>query len=87
MILLIHIVIALTSIVSTTALAARPSAAKLRLSYALIALTLASGTYLVLSMHASLLSSCVTGLVYLGVAMSGVGVAYYRLAAEKQTNR
>ena len=84
MILLTHIIIALSSICVTTGLAFWPSLAKLRLSAVMIGLTLASGTYLVISMHSPLLSSCMTGLLYLGVALSGVGVGYWRRALAKQ---
>lgn len=84
MIILIHVIIALSSIVATTALAFMPSKTKMKVSYTLIALTLISGTYLVVSMHSPLLSSCLTGLGYLAVALSGVGVGVYRLATGKQ---
>jgi hypothetical protein len=87
MILIAHIIIALSSICVTTALAFWPSPLKLRLSAGLIGLTLATGTYLVISMHSPLLSACMTGLIYLAVALSGVGVGYWRLATAKQLNR
>jgi hypothetical protein len=80
MILIAHIVIALSSMAMTTVLAFWPSERKLKLSAAGIALTLATGTYLVISTHSPLLSSCITGLMYLAVALSGVGVGSYRLA-------
>ncbi len=64
----------------TTTLAFWPSQYKLRLSAILITLTLATGTYLVLSTHSPLLSSCVTGLIYLAVALAGVVIGSYRLA-------
>lgn len=83
MILIAHIIIALSSLIATTALAFAPSRLKMRLSGVLIALTLGSGTYLVISTHSPLLQSCISGLVYLGVALSGVGVGYYRLARQE----
>ncbi len=83
MILLIHIVIALSSIGLTTALAFWPSQTKLRLSAGMITLTLASGTYLVISTHSPLLSSCMTGLAYLAIALAGVTVGYRRLARQE----
>jgi len=87
MILLAHITIALSSICLTTALAFWPSLFKLRLSAGLIGLTLATGTYLVISMHSPLLSACMTGLLYLVVALAGVSVGYRRLALAKQVDR
>ena len=81
--LILHITIALSSLLATTLLAFFPSRRKMYLSYLLIALTFASGTYLVISLHAPLLSSCLSGLTYLAVALSGVGVGYYRLARQE----
>lgn len=86
MILILHIIIALSSLAATTWLAIWPSKRKMYFSYALIALTLASGTYLVISLHSPLLSSCVSGLTYLALALSGVVVGYYRLARQEQEN-
>ena len=80
MIVLMHVLIALSSIAMTTVFAASPSKWKLRCSAALIALTLGSGTYLVLSTHSPLLSSCLAGLAYLAVALAGVVVGAYRLS-------
>ena len=83
MILLIHIIVALSSIIASTASFLRPSKAKLRLTYGLTLLTLATGTYLVWSTHSPLLSSCITGLLYLGVVLSGVLAAWRKLAHEQ----
>jgi len=52
----------------------------------LIAATLATGTYLVISLNTPMLRACATGLVYLAVALSGVIVAQRKLAAERQAN-
>ena len=87
MLILLHVIIAITSLIATTVLAFFPSRRRMHMSYGLIIATLVSGTYLVISLHSPLLSSCVTGLVYLTVALSGVGVAHYRLAAAKATNQ
>lgn len=82
MILLIHIIVALSSIVASSVSFVRPSKAKLRLTYGLTTLTLASGTYLVWSTHSPLLSSCITGLIYLGVVLSGVFGAQWKLSRQ-----
>lgn len=87
MILLIHVIIALTSIASTTYLAFSPSRAKFYASYVLIGLTLATGTYLVISLHAPMLKTCLSGLAYLAVALAGVAVGYRRFASAKQLDR
>lgn len=80
MILLIHIIIALSSIVGSTVTFLRPSKGKLRFTYFLTLLTVATGTYLVWSTHSPLLSSCEAGLIYLGVVFSGVFGAQRKLA-------
>jgi hypothetical protein len=79
MILLFHVLIALSSLAFTTYLYFRPSKGKFYASYGLIAATLASGTWLVVSTHSPLLSSCITGLIYLGVVLSGVFAAHRKL--------
>ena len=75
MVVLIHVVIALGSVAWTTYLNFAPTRRKFYAAYGLIGATLASGTYLVISTHSPLLSSCATGLVYLGIVLSGVFVA------------
>lgn len=85
MLILLHVLIALSSLVLTTANAAIPSRRRLHASYALIVATLVSGTYLVISLHAPMLHSCMMGLAYLGVAFTGVLITQYRLA--KQPNQ
>jgi uncharacterized membrane protein len=79
MILILHIVIALTSLTVTAAAYVKPSAQKLRLSGILVAATLASGTYLVVSTHSPLASACVSGLAYLAIVAAGLRLAYGRL--------
>jgi hypothetical protein len=80
MILLAHIVIALSSIAYSTYLFFSPSKKKLYASYGLVGLTLVSGTYLVISTGAHVLQSCLTGLVYIGVVSTVIVGARYRLA-------
>jgi len=82
MVILLHVLIAFGSIAYTTYLYARPSKHKFYAAYGLIAATLASGTYLVVSTHSPLLSSCVTGLVYLGIVLTGVFAAYKKPLTE-----
>lgn len=80
MIVLAHVIIALTSMAYTTYTFLSPSKSKLFASYSLVALTLASGTYLVLSTHTRLLPACMSGLIYLGVVFSGLILASRKLA-------
>jgi uncharacterized lipoprotein YbaY len=80
MILLLHIIIALTSVAFTTYLMFAPSRTKLRASYALVAATLASGTLLVVQHPAHLLQSCLSGFTYTLLMTALVAVVRYRLA-------
>jgi len=79
MILIAHILIALASIVYTTYLYIAPAKSKFPAAYALVGLTIVSGTILVVTTHSPILQSCMTGLVYLAVVTSSIGAAYYRL--------
>ena len=70
MVVLIHVIIALASIGCASYAFFAPSKTRLRLAQGLVAGTLLSGTYLVLSTRASLVSACVTGLIYIsGVSL------------------
>jgi len=80
MALLIHLACALASIIITSLTVFRPTKSKLSLSSASVAATLATGTYLVVSTHSNLLSSCLSGLFYLAITGTGIAVASYRLA-------
>ena len=82
MILLMHIAIALLSIANTTYLFFAPTRKKLLANYGLIALTLGSGTYLVLSMRTNMLEVCTTGLLYLGVALGGTVAARHKVVQQ-----
>jgi hypothetical protein len=82
MILILHILIALSSVALSTVAWFRPSALKLKGSYALVAMTLASGTYLVVTTGASMLRSCMTGLMYTLVVTVILAAAHHRLATE-----
>ncbi len=86
LILITHIIIAIAGIVSSGIAYLSPSQARLNLSYGLVAGTLASGTYLVISTSSDLVSSCVTGLVYLaGVSLAIIG-AKNKLAVVRAKN-
>jgi len=83
MVLVFHILIALASLVCSTVLIFMPTKTKLRLTYGLVVLTLASGTYLVASKPAHMVQACMTGLLYLGFVSVGVVAAHFKLAAAK----
>ena len=82
MLVLMHVAIAFSSILFTSYAYFAPSKAKLYASYGLVGLTLASGTYLVVSTRSNLVSACETGLIYLGIVCSGLFMAQRKLAAK-----
>lgn len=79
MILGLHIAIAIASVIYTGYIYFSPSQAKLRGSYVLTALTIASGTWLVAANPAHMVQACLTGLLYLGVMFLGIGLARHKL--------
>lgn len=83
MLILIHVILALGSIVSSSYSFIRPSKAKLNLTYGLTASTLATGSYLVVSTASGLVPACITGLAYLGMVSLGIVGTRYKLARQK----
>jgi len=82
MLVLSHVVIALSSVFFAAYSLFSPSQNKLKVSYGLTTATLATGTYLVISTHSPLLQSCTTGLAYLAIIFSLIAVTRRRLAHE-----
>jgi len=87
MVLVVHILIALSSLVYVTLLWLNPTQQKFYVSYGLVAATVGSGTYLVVTTHSPLLASCETGLIYLGVAFAGIVAAHYRYVRVRVRNK
>jgi ABC-type transport system involved in cytochrome bd biosynthesis fused ATPase/permease subunit len=86
MILAFHIFFALTSLVYTTILYARPEAARFAAAYLLAATTLISGTYLIVISGSALLKSCVIGIAYMAVIAAQIIGARRRLSAVRVKN-
>lgn len=85
MTIVLHILIALASIVAVSWAFVRPAALSLRVTYSLTALTIASGTYLVVVMPAHMIQACTSGLVYLAgmsLAIVFARIKLVRLQAE-----
>jgi hypothetical protein len=80
MLLIIHISIALLSLVSAGFALIKPNSSRLRTSYVLVGLTLASGTILTATLPAHLLQACATGLVYLAVVFMAIIAARLKMA-------
>jgi hypothetical protein len=81
MIVMLHVLIALTSIGLTTFAYLAPTRLKLRMAYGLVALTLVSGFYLVASEPAHMLQSCMSGVAYIGVVSVGIVAVRRKLFA------
>jgi hypothetical protein len=84
MIVLIHVIIAISSIVFSGYTFFSPSKNKLKISGLLITLTLGSGTYLVIRLHANMVSSCLSGLMYLTLVTAATIGAYRKLENKNQ---
>jgi hypothetical protein len=83
MIVLLHVLSALTSMVYTTYLLFFPSKSRFYAAYGLVGLTLASGTYLVWSTHVPMLKACASGLTYLVAVSAAMVLARRRLASSR----
>ncbi|MBX4190602.1 hypothetical protein KW794_00780 [Candidatus Saccharibacteria bacterium] len=84
MLLVLHIIVALLGISLTTYAFFSPSAYKIKVSYLMVLLTIASGTVMVIKEHLNILSLCLSGLLYVGFTVSGLIAASHRLAKQTQ---
>lgn len=79
MILILHIIIAISSIAVTTILLISPTKNKLITSYLLVGATLASGIYLTILNPTEMLRTCMAGLVYASLVTTGTMIAQSKL--------
>jgi hypothetical protein len=86
MLLLTHVIIAISSIMYTAYLLVRTSKKRLQASYILCGLTLITGTALVWTSHSPLVPACVSGLVYFGFISSVVIAARKKLLKSSITS-
>lgn len=84
MLLVVHIVAALAGIGMSTYSYLSPSLYKIKSSYGLVLLTIASGTVIIIKNHVSILSVCLSGLLYIGFTVSGLVAAQHKLAKQSQ---
>ena len=84
MILIAHILLALSSILFSTYVLFNPSRGKIYSSYSLIASTLTSGVYLTLIHPAHIKQACISGVVYIATMSAIMITVHSRL--EKTTN-
>ncbi|HVZ12274.1 MAG TPA: hypothetical protein VG965_04555 [Patescibacteria group bacterium] len=87
MLLITHILIAITSLGYTGFTFLNPSKNKFYASYVLVAATLMSGTYLVFLKPAHMVSACMTGIVYLAFVTSGLIAAHRRFVKNENHNQ
>lgn len=83
MAVLFHVIIAMLSLAYSVYLFVSPSQARLRVSYGLITLTIASGTYLIAAKPSHMLETCMMGLFYLSLSIMSVALARRKLADER----
>lgn len=67
MVILVHVILAISSLFVATYSYISPSTTKIRNSYILITSTLLSGTYLIFANQVNILRTCLTGLTFLAV--------------------
>lgn len=79
MILLIHIVIALTSLLVATFTYFKPTTARIGTSYGFIVATVASGTVLLMMNPKNLLHTCLSGLFYVTIVSLVTIATHYRV--------
>lgn len=83
MLLITHVSIAIASIICAAFVLARPSMKGLYINYSMIAATLITGTWLVVSHHIQILSVCAMGLFYTFLMLSASVWIRRRLAKVK----
>jgi hypothetical protein len=81
-ILIFHILVALSSLVYTGYVFIAPSKSKLHVAYALVALTVISGSYLIAAQPAHMTQTCTEGLIYLAVVAFGIIAARNKLLSQ-----
>jgi len=80
MIVLLHVLIAVSSIALATVACFVSSKTLLRTSYGFVGATLVSGLYLVASEPAHMLQACLSGVTYIVIVSAALAVARHRAA-------
>jgi hypothetical protein len=83
MLLLIHIVAAVSGLSAAAASILTPSRRLLGAAYGLLAVTIVSGGSLIWYVHAPVTSTCVSGVIYTAVMLTLTAVGKVRLARTK----
>lgn len=78
--LIIHIIIALSSLIIAGYNSFSPSVKKLRLTYGFVLATLGTGSYLIITTPTHILTTCMEGLVYIFIVTLAVVYSKHKLA-------
>lgn len=79
MILMLHIAIAISSVIFALYTLASPSSQKMKASFALVGVTIATGTYMVWIEPAHMMQACVSGLTYITVVLVALAASQRKL--------
>lgn len=82
-ILILHIVLAITSLIVTGILIFSPSKRKINYTFLLFLGTLISGTYMIFTMNVNILVTCMEGLAFMAVVLGGIAIARKRIAKKE----
>lgn len=85
MLILLHVILALSSLGLAVYNLIKPTMARLKTSYGLAGATLGSGALLVVVNHASVLRTCMTGLVFFASVTALNSVSSYLLARSNKS--
>jgi hypothetical protein len=80
--LLVHITIAILSLVWATITVFKPSVAKLRISYGMTAGVVVTGALLVVANHTVIVQACTSGLTYLAISLTLTMVSRHKLVRQ-----
>ena len=82
MFVLLHVSVALLSVVFATVTFIKPSQNKFYFSYVLVAATIITGTLLIIKSPSHMVQSCIMGILYVGVVLSTLVLAKKKLARQ-----
>jgi hypothetical protein len=85
MLLVLYIIAALSGIGLSTYSFISPTDGRIKSAYAMVMLTVLSGTIIIIKDHLSILSVCLSGLLYIGFTVSGLIAAQHRLTKQETT--
>lgn len=86
MFIVIHVLIAISTLAYTLYLYFRPSPDKFSPAYWLLGSTIISGTALIFLTGASILRTCLSGLAFIGVVSIAIVSAKHKLANQKNNH-